>query len=89
MKVLVLTIAAFFVSGNIHAQLTNKTPVHYKRDTVAHILPRPQTIATDFAVHDFGFFCKKELRFEKSTKLPLRLRLGSLEYCDYLEGKRR
>ena len=45
-------------------------------------------LAEDHYTADFGFFCRKELQFEKSTKLPLRFRLGSLEYCDYLEAKK-
>lgn len=45
------------------------------------------SIRADFYTQNFGFFCKKELQFERATKIPLRFRLGSLQYNDYLEGK--
>ena len=40
-----------------------------------------------FYTKTLGFFCKRELLFEKSTRIPLKLRLGSVQYCDWLEGK--
>lgn len=46
-----------------------------------------QILRPDFYTADFGFFCKKELQLEKRSLIPLRFRLGSLEYCNYLEAK--
>ena len=57
----------------------------YKR---LYALPHSLLISENHFVLNFGFFCRKELQFEKQTKLPLRFRLGSLEYCNYLEAKR-
>lgn len=45
-------------------------------------------IPANYYTINFGFFCKKELQLEKITKLPFKFRLGSVEQCDWLEGKR-
>ena len=56
-----------------------------------HIMPPASLflspVPADRVVTHFGFFCKTELELEKTIHLPLRLRLGSLEYCNQLEGK--
>ena len=45
-------------------------------------------IPQNFYTQHFGIMCKKELVIEKATKIPFRFRLGSLQQCNYLEGKR-
>jgi hypothetical protein len=49
--------------------------------------PAVSGLEKDLYVKGFGFFCKKEMQIEKSVKLPLRFRLGSLEQCNILEQK--
>lgn len=45
-------------------------------------------IPQNYYSQHLGFICKKEIAFEKVTKVPFRFRLGSLQQCNYLEGKR-
>jgi hypothetical protein len=50
--------------------------------------PRSYSIInSNFYTQNFGFFCKKELQIEKIIKLPLKFRLGSVQQCDWMEGK--
>ena len=44
-------------------------------------------VPQNFSACNLGFFCKQELLVEKAIKIPLRFRLGSLQQCNYYEGK--
>ena len=41
----------------------------------------------DYYNLNLGWACKQELKLEKATCVPLRIRLGSIEQVNYLEGK--
>ena len=40
-----------------------------------------------YYVNHLGIFCKEELRMENTLHVPLRLRLGSLQEVNRMEGK--
>lgn len=40
-----------------------------------------------YAASPQGFFCKAEFRLEQRTGIPIRFRLGSLDYTEALENK--
>jgi hypothetical protein len=44
-------------------------------------------LAQDYYASNVGFFCKKEILLQKTIKIPVKFRLGSVRYCDALEGK--
>ena len=44
-------------------------------------------ISPNYYSQNFGFFCKKELQLEKVIRIPFKFRLGSVQQCDWIEGK--
>lgn len=75
------------------AQVLEQTSLTNNRSAVYLPNAKKQTInfviATNYASEHFGFICKKELSLEKRIKVPIRLRMGSLDNCNWLEGKLR
>ena len=58
--------------------------------TFVNVYPRKfllNVTSASFYINNLGFFCKKELQFDKITTVPIRFRLGSLDYVNYLEQK--
>jgi hypothetical protein len=41
----------------------------------------------DFKVEELPFFCRIEHQWAKQLAVPIKFRLGSVEYVDWLEGK--
>lgn len=63
-------------------------------DTTKSKQPPPQLILfkpsfNSTYADNLGFFCKKEIQLDKITFVPLRFRLGSLEYVNWMEQKTR
>jgi hypothetical protein len=44
-------------------------------------------IPSTFYSANLGFICKKELQLDKVMAIPIRFRLGSLAYVNYMEQK--
>ncbi len=63
-------------------------PVHYFfiQPTLQPVV-QPGNLPGDFYAKQLPFFCEKELKIQKAVGFPIKFRIGSVEYCDKLEGK--
>ncbi|MDB5202110.1 MAG: hypothetical protein JWQ27_1519 [Ferruginibacter sp.] len=44
-------------------------------------------ISANYYINNLSFFCRNEIKFEAATRVPFRFRLGSVQLCDWQEGK--
>ena len=51
--------------------------------------PAKPFLSPNYYVAQLGFFCKQEIKFDKVVKIPLKFRIGTVEDCDRMEGKRK
>lgn len=64
-----------------------KPLVILKADTLTQPVRTAAFLPANFYARNLGFMCKQEIFLEKKTKIPFRFRIGSVDYCNYLEGK--
>jgi hypothetical protein len=56
----------------------------HPQSITAHIGYR---LPINFYMQSVGFFCRQELKIDQRSILPVRMRLGSLEYVNWMEQK--
>lgn len=78
-----LCILTFAEDEFLEGKLSDKPcyPIENQRSSLTAAIP------ANLATCNYGFFCRQELKIENATNIPIRFRLGSLEQCNYYEGK--
>lgn len=90
-----LTVKLLFSISCVQAQVKNDT-INVKKTVVAAFnknlllanYPLYQNpFRGNYYAKQLPFFCSKELQLQKMIGIPVKFRIGSVEYCDKIEGK--
>ncbi len=77
----------FSLSQSVKYLQLAKTDVHAKRSLDELMLHSPNQQPRAWSYQDLAFFCKLEVKLEKATHLPIKFRLGEVQYAENREGK--
>jgi hypothetical protein len=91
LKIHVVCLLLCFTAISAHAQQSSDTVINKNLSlvqmSVQPVFTLPFTVPANLSTQHLPFFCDKEYKLEKVTKIPFRFRIGSVEYCDKMEGK--
>ncbi len=62
-------------------------PIVPEQSALRPALLSKASIPKIYAHNDLGLFCKLEVRLEKKARIPIKFRLGEVQYEAKLEGK--
>lgn len=87
-----LIISIFCMCNKMHAQKMNALGswdqlLLVKLNAESNIRPNSAALPPRWNREQLPFFCRIEYQWAKSNKIPVKFRLGSVEYVDWLEGK--
>jgi hypothetical protein len=88
-NILLIFLLVLCVSGKAQYKIkadTIQTTYTSSCDTLTH--NRAIFLSANYYSEHIGFFCKKELQLQKAVKFPVKIRLGSVDECDRMEGKK-
>ena len=60
----------------------------YDTKSMSLVFKKKNTIPPNFMYSRLGFFCKAEHKIQKKTLIPIKIRLGTLDYVNLLEYNR-
>lgn len=81
-----LPIRSTFFSQSIQ-YLSLLTPTQLSPSQLDITQPAPTRLPQAWSYQDLAFFCRLEVKLEKATNLPIKFRLGEVQYAENREGK--